>query len=129
GRGILAHGPVTPIAFVSGRRGGSAGPRLVMTRGVGGIGAVRVEALGLGELLLHRAALLLDLGPLRVRVGATALGLDLLLLGRRGLLLRIQAGAIRLQLGPAHLQVPLLDGALLDRKSTRLNSSHVSISY
>src|SRR5699024_4403185 len=97
----------------AGRRGGSAGPRLVTARGVGGVGAVGVAALGLGELLLHRAALLLDLGTLRVRIGATALGRDLLLLGRRGLLLRVQAGAVRLQLGLARLQVALLDGPLL----------------
>lgn len=74
---------------------------------------VRVQAVGLGALLLHAAALLLDVGPLALGLGATALGRDLLLLGLLGLPLGLQTGAIGVELGLTSLQIALLDRLLL----------------
>ena len=77
------------------------------------VGGVRLEAIGLGQPLLHAAALLLDRGTLLLRVGTAALGRDPLLLGLLRLPLGLESDAVRLQLGLARLQIALLDGRFL----------------
>ena len=95
---------------------GIGGERCTVTAAAGGVGGgrgVRVEAIGLGQTLLHTAALLLDLGTLLVRLGAAALGRHPLLLGLLRLPLGIEPDAVCLQLALARLQIALLDGRLL----------------
>src|SRR5690625_3423464 len=72
-----------------------------------------IETVSLGETLIDSFALLVDRGPLLVRLGLTPLSSDLLLLGLRGLVLGIQARAVGLELGLRGPQVTLLDRLML----------------
>lgn len=84
----------------------------VVTPGVG-IRSIGVETIGLGETLIHSAAILFDGGTLRVRIGPTTLGGDLLLLRSLGLLLGVEPSTIGLELALLGLQIALLNRLFL----------------
>ncbi len=97
----------------TGRTGARAVPRVglgggFVARSVG-IRSVRVEAIGLGETLIHSAAILFDGGTLLVRIGPTTLGGDLLLLRSLGLLLGVEPSTIGLELALLGLQIAFLN--------------------
>src|SRR5690625_3092521 len=92
-----------------GRGGGLSAVRAILLAGAvrraartGGVLAtpgLGIDPVRLGETLIDSITLLVDRGPLFVRLGLTPLSSDLLLLGLRGLVLGIQARAVGLELG------------------------------
>ena len=115
-RSVRAVLLLLPGTCGTGGAGGACGSRCAGRAGGGAVLRIRgvgIHAVRLGELRLHRGAVLLHGGALLVGLGTATLGGDPLLLGLLGLALGLEPGLIRLQLALAGGEIALLDLLLL----------------